>query len=401
MKHDWEALGARLQAAREAAGFTQEEIAEQLGISRAAVSQLEAGRTRLDSLTLRRLATLYRRPIESFFDEELAEESVDELVLAKIRALPAKDRAVISRFLEFCTNLAFLRRELERPSKVPPPPRPLASRARKYAAEAAATQQRAELGLGNAPVGERLFELLEAVGVPTYRARLEDPRVSGLLVNHPEAGPVIFVNASQYRWRQVFTAAHEFGHLLFHRSHQPVACRIFDGAGDDEDVSGEQFVNAFASEFLMPEDGIKRYLLEVGAESGRLEAEQVVRLQRHFGVSFQAMVYRLLRLRLITDGDVRKLTTETRPVVLAWQLGYAIEADEFGESPEAELDLTTRFPREYIALVLDAFEQRRISNGRAAELLELERAAFDRLYRMIRRAGQLQKSEEGLEHVVS
>src|SRR5207249_4235304 len=110
MKHDWETLGARLQAAREHAGFTQAEIAEQLGVTRAAVSQLEAGRTRLDSLTLRRLAALYRRPIESFFDEETGEESVDERVLAKVRALPAKDRAVISRFLEFCSNLAFLRR---------------------------------------------------------------------------------------------------------------------------------------------------------------------------------------------------------------------------------------------------------------------------------------------------
>lgn len=402
MKDDWHALGSRLQAAREVAGFTQSDVAEVLGVSRPAVSQLEGGRVHVDSLTLRRLAKLYAHPIEHFFGEETADTSVDELVLSKVRHLPSADRAAISRFLDFCRNLAFIRSELDRPRKNPPSPKPLAaSRARKYAAEAAANQERAALGLGDAPIGDQLFELLEAIGVPAYRTRLGDPRVSGLLVNHPLAGPVIFVNANQYRWRQVFTAAHEFGHLLFHRSNQPVACRIFNPDGDELDVTGEELANVFASEFLMPEDGIKRFLLDLGAASGRLGAEEIVRLQRYFGVSFQAMLFRLQRLRLISEADAQKLRGETRPVVLAWQMGFPIEPDEFGEPKENELDLTTKFPREYIVLVLGAFEERRISNGRAAELLELNRAEFDRFYHLVRRASELQDLEEGLEHVVT
>lgn len=402
MSSDWQQLGARLRAAREAAGFTQAEVAGLLEVSRPTVSQIEAGKTRVDGLMLRQLATLYRRPLEWFFGPAQPPDRTDELVMNKVAQAPPADRATIAQFLQFCANLAFVRGLRGRPRKERAASRPLGPRARKYAAEVAAIEERDLLGLGDAPIGDRLFDLLETLGLPVYRAPLTDPRISGLLVNHPEAGPVIFVNASQYRWRQVFTAAHEYGHYLFHRSEQPVACRIFVPEGPDEavDVTGEEFVNAFASEFLMPEDGIKRLLVEMGAASDRLSPEDVVRLQRHFGVSFQAMLYRLMRLRLLTEADVQRMKAETRPVALALRLGFSVEPDEFGEPEDDELDLAKKFPREYVGLVLEAFDRGEISNGRAAELLELNRGEFDRFSRLLRRAEDRHRVEEDLGRVV-
>jgi len=375
-------------------------VAELLEVSRPTISQIEGGKVRIDSLILRRLAALYRKPLDYFFGVPEPTGLVDELVLKKLADLPSSDRSAVAAFLEFARNLAFLRHLLKRPPRAVPPARPIGPRARKYAAEVAAMDERARLGLGDAPLGERLFDLLETVGLPAYRARLKDRRVSGLLVNHPEAGPLIFINASQYRWRQVFTAAHEYGHFLFHRSDQPVACRIFAPDGEPVEVTGEDFVNAFASQFLMPEEGIKRFLVEIGAASNRLGAVEVVRLQRYFGVSFQAMLYRLLRLRLLSEEDVERLKGETRPVAVAWRLGYPLESDEFGEPDHGELGLAQKFPHEYIAMVIEAAEREEISRGRAAELLELERAAFDRFYRRLRHATRSQPTEEGLEDVV-
>lgn len=399
---DWQELGVRLRAARETAGFTQEEVAGLLGVSRPTVSQIEGGKARVDGLMLRQLATLYRRPLDSFFGPAQPPDRTDELVMKKIGQLPPADRATVARFLEFCRNLAFVRGLLGRSRRERPALRSLGPRARKYAAEVAAIEERDLLGLGDAPIGDRLFDLLETLRLAVYRAPLADSRVSGLLVNHPEAGPVIFVNAAQYRWRQVFTAAHEYGHYLFHRSEQPVACRIFVPDRQDEavDVTGEEFVNAFASEFLMPEDGIKRLLVEMGAASDRLGPDDVVMLQRHFGVSFQAMLYRLLRLRLLSEGDVQKMKAETRPVLLAWRLGLSVEPDEFGKAECDELDLAQKLPREYIGLVLEAFDRGAISNGRAAELLELNRGAFDRFRRALREAADRHRAEEDLGRVV-
>jgi transcriptional regulator with XRE-family HTH domain len=64
---NWEGLGQRLRAARETAGYRQEDVAEWLGISRPTVVAIESGKTRIHSLFLRRLATLYRRELNSFF----------------------------------------------------------------------------------------------------------------------------------------------------------------------------------------------------------------------------------------------------------------------------------------------------------------------------------------------
>lgn len=408
---DWQALGLRLRQAREAAGFTQQEAADGIGVSRPTLSQIEAGRTRVDSLGLRKLSTLYRWSLDAFFQGEsqatgpsaLPVSRVEELLRERLAGSPATDRAVLAHFLEFCQNLAFLRKLLERPPKAPPPPHDLGPRARKYAAEAAATEERGWLGLGDSPVGERIFDLLDDLGVPTYRTALQDDRISGLLVRHPAAGWVIFINAAQYRWRRVFTAAHEFGHLLFHSPDQLVACRIFDPNQESEDVTAEAFVNAFASEFLMPENGVKRFLKEIGAATDRLGAEEVVRLQRYFGVSFQAMLYRLQRLRLMSEVDVQTLKEGTKPVALAWRLGYQPDADEFRltDSDEDESSLVQRFPREYLALVFEAFGSGRISNGRAAELLQLDRGEFDRFYRWLSRKAHDQTRDERLEHVVA
>ena len=63
-------LAQRLVEARNAIGYTQELVAEKLAIPRSAVSAIEAGKRKVSSIELKRLARLYRRPISDFLDEE-------------------------------------------------------------------------------------------------------------------------------------------------------------------------------------------------------------------------------------------------------------------------------------------------------------------------------------------
>jgi transcriptional regulator with XRE-family HTH domain len=56
----------RLKKAREDAGLTQVEAAEELGCSQSWVSKIELGELRVEAMWLKRLAKLYGKKIEYF-----------------------------------------------------------------------------------------------------------------------------------------------------------------------------------------------------------------------------------------------------------------------------------------------------------------------------------------------
>jgi transcriptional regulator with XRE-family HTH domain len=99
-------LGARLRAAREFLGFSQEEVAEHMGLSRPAISNIEAGKRKVSSEELKRFAELYRRPYEYLLGETegLAEDETTEALFRAARDLSEGDKAQVLRFAEFLRN---------------------------------------------------------------------------------------------------------------------------------------------------------------------------------------------------------------------------------------------------------------------------------------------------------
>ena len=57
-------LGARLAAARHAAGLSQQQVADKLGMRRPAISEIETGERDVKALELDRLAHLYGVALE-------------------------------------------------------------------------------------------------------------------------------------------------------------------------------------------------------------------------------------------------------------------------------------------------------------------------------------------------
>lgn len=109
-------LAQKLREAREYLGLSQEYVSQQTKIPRPAISEAEAGRRRVESLELKRLAALYGRPLSYFladqngtdFDRSLAgvSEKVKtdqtEIKLRNLtRDLPSEDREEIIRFAEY------------------------------------------------------------------------------------------------------------------------------------------------------------------------------------------------------------------------------------------------------------------------------------------------------------
>jgi transcriptional regulator with XRE-family HTH domain len=95
-------LAERLRTAREAAGISQDSVAQTLGVPRAAISQIEHGNRRVEAIELARLAKLYKKSLSYFADDEHAEESREfELLKRATAELSVKDQGEVLRFAEF------------------------------------------------------------------------------------------------------------------------------------------------------------------------------------------------------------------------------------------------------------------------------------------------------------
>jgi transcriptional regulator with XRE-family HTH domain len=101
---DRKVLGNRLREAREYLGFSQEEVANYLNVPRTALTSIEAGTRKVDALELKKLASLYKRPVAHFTGEGVEEQFGDEDVAhlaRKARELSPEDRAELGRFADF------------------------------------------------------------------------------------------------------------------------------------------------------------------------------------------------------------------------------------------------------------------------------------------------------------
>ena len=102
-------LARRLREAREYVNLSQQFVAEQTGIPRSAISDIERGSRRVESLELKRLAELYRMPVGFFLETnpaaELAGESKDPTIAALARATQEMDDETKSELLRFALFL--------------------------------------------------------------------------------------------------------------------------------------------------------------------------------------------------------------------------------------------------------------------------------------------------------
>jgi len=100
-------LAKRFREAREYLGLSQEYVAQQTGVSRPAISEIEAGRRKVGSLELKRFSKLYGIPVEVLLGETEVEgvATAPDPIELKLRSmtkdLKQEDRAEILRFAEY------------------------------------------------------------------------------------------------------------------------------------------------------------------------------------------------------------------------------------------------------------------------------------------------------------
>ncbi|MBL8999802.1 MAG: ImmA/IrrE family metallo-endopeptidase [Phycisphaerae bacterium] len=393
---DVHAFGKRLAEARENAQLTQERVAEELGLPRSAIAQMEAGNRSVSSDELFRLAQLYGRPLMYFFEESPSKKDEDPLVVLgrmapELEKDPETNRA-IRRVVEICEKGMELERRLGKKPRTGPPAYTVAApRNVGQAIEQgtrAADQERQRLGLGDAPIAD-IHELIATQGVWAASDHLPDDAISGLFINHPSTAMVTLVNHKHHRCRQRFSYAHEYAHALFDRD----LTVALTSQGNAKDLS-EYRANAFAAAFLMPKRGVEsaldsrdkgkpsKQLFETydvagdrGAEtaeiralpgSQRLTVKDVAQIAILFDVSYPAACYRLRNLGFVKAPELKELLERDSSGTLFIRLatGHRDQAHE-------EKNSAQHIVSQVLPLVVEAHQRGEITRGRLLELSSL------------------------------
>jgi Zn-dependent peptidase ImmA (M78 family)/transcriptional regulator with XRE-family HTH domain len=360
-------LAEPLRRARERAGLSQDAAADALHINRVLLSYYENGRRTVPLPTAAALARLYGTSLDRLLsgDEAMAAAGIDVsgvLYRAAPSVLADPARGALRLFEQYLRDYVELAEELGRPlpGKGQSPFPPVSGSSARDAADAA-RQLRRYFNLGGGPVGDPFRVADEYVLI--WRLPLGedlDSAPSGLFYNHPQVGFSIVVNSNMTLGRQVFTVAHELAHAFFHSRSADVIVSMH-GA----ELGRERFADAFAGEFLVPGDELRRLVTEHSPWDGLTNPTTVVHLQRHFGVSYATIRVRLLQERLI-DRDTFEALAQVSPSRLAQALGYPVDPADMGDFARHPLD---RFPGRMLLLVRTALEEGVITQGDAAETL--------------------------------
>lgn len=358
-------LAQRLTEAREIAGYTQEEAANSLGVSRAMISYWEAGSRQPNDRQLVGLARLYDvdvarlRSAEALHDDHAAAQMMFRGAEQELPEAAKRGLREFEGFLDLYARLAeALKVDLHGLKQSPFPIRSgfdAAEDARRKAEEV-----RAFLRLGLGPVDvDRACEML---GVTVFKTPLGpdlQQTISGAFFGHPRIGFSVLINVEMTPGRRRFTAAHELAHALFHSGERWVLSFADKSAK-------ERFADAFAGEFLMPTEGIRRIMEEHGFGPRVTDPADVIHLQRYYRVSYLTALVRLRQANLLTSSDYQSFKS-VRPVLFARALGYEVFDDEYVQDPE-EWRLR-RYSTKFLRLLRLAIQRELVSVPTVAEML--------------------------------
>ena len=357
-------LGEALARARTSARYSQDDVGAALGINRAMVSYWESGTRTPNDRQLSALARLYGTEPLALLEGREAESSLYDLAGMLLRAEDEIDPGVgpgVRDFVQFLDRFAELARILDEPirglTQSPFVFRPRFSQ--KDDIRRKAEEVRARLGLGAGPIPD-LDPICETLGITVYRAPLGSDlkqAPSGAFLKHPDVGFSILVNLDMTPGRRRFTVAHELAHALFHSDEINQLLSLGRGPR-------ENFADAFAGEFLMPSEGIRRFAEEVGLPPRIADPIDIVHMQRYFKVSWPTALVRLRQLNAIASDRYEELRRTVRPVSLARALGYSIHPEETAQ--DAERWRVQRFPMSFRRMLRQAVVKEVMSPPTAA-----------------------------------
>lgn len=170
-----------------------------------------------------------------------------------------------------------------------------------------------------------------------------------------EGKKIIVSNSSEILSREIYTIAHELGHIIYDFAEGAGIIKIDKDASSDDSIS-EDRAYYFANCLLMPEDKLFSMLKDTFKKGGAdLRAINIIQMQLEFRVSFNALLERMYSLNMITAAKKNNLYRE-RDFYTSKKLFKMLGADEELLLPAEKLVI----PPQYIDYVISNYENQYI-----------------------------------------
>ncbi len=297
--------GLRLKQVRELMGLTQSELALNLDVSQSLIAYIEGGYFQPAEEILQRICEYTHFP-QSFFEQiEVTEFPYGSLLYRSRTSVDALEKSQANRYGQFMYEIAekLVSKLNYRQFKFPKG---------RVDASIAARITRSNLGYtSDLPIDDLIYDL-ERNGVFIFNSPVHFNKVDAFAVwaGYDNKMPVIILTGVSPADRLRYSVAHELGHLILHST-------LF---GDIQEFERE--ADVFASELLMPEETMRRVIVEP------FSLAKAIRLRSEWKVSIQALVRRAHDLHIISGATYKSLYVQMSQQKKKLQERFSLDVPE-------------------------------------------------------------------------
>ncbi|UOB19369.1 helix-turn-helix domain-containing protein [Abyssalbus ytuae] len=328
----------RIKNARVLKCLSQQNVADEIGVSKQMISKYENGDAIPTSSKFIKLSKLFGLKIDYFFSSFQIE--LGEINFRKKSTFSMKKQSSLKElikinlenylWIEDSLSIDYTFKNIIQDSKINSI----------EDVEKVVLKLRNEWNIGIDPI-HNIIQLLEDKEIKVIELFDVDDKFDGMATYVNDKFPVIVVNGNFPVERKRFTLLHELGHLLLNIPE----CNV---------KQEENFCNKFAAEFLFPK---KIVIKEFGGKRDHITLTELISTQKKYGMSIPAIVYRLVDSGILSK---QRHTDFYKKIRFNPSLEREVNMTRF-ETPEN----SNRFEQ----LVYRALAQEKISFSKASSLL--------------------------------
>ena len=239
--------GERLKKARLYRGMTVSDLAENLGMSKQAISQYETGKNQPEKTKLFNISAALGFPYSYFYQADTISIVSGTTYFRSLLSTTKKERIQQYCIIEYLSLIySFLSKYVDFPESTIPS----ISEENSTSAELAAESVRALWKLGSGPIEDMTY-ILESHGIVVSYLSTEHHNIDAysqlLSVDGEQRFFVVLSSDKNSASRTQFDAAHELGHILLHTWSEDI-----ESLPRDEFKDREKQAHSFAAAFLLP-----------------------------------------------------------------------------------------------------------------------------------------------------